>query len=276
VNPPEPVADHPKPDDPKPDDPKPDHQHAAPRPSVPRRLARVLRPPSLRVSRAHLLAALLLGLLGFSLVVQARQTQSENLSSLSQADLVRLLDDVNRQAERLDAEARDLQQTREQLRSGSDRAAAAQKATRERLDVLGILAGTTPASGPAITLQIDDPRGQVRAAQLLDTVQELRDAGAEAIQIGGVRVVASTSFLDPADPSAAGVLVDRVTVHPPYVFTAIGDPGTMSSALDIPGGVLETLRQSGAHGTVRSAKDLTITAVREVVRPRYATPNPGT
>jgi uncharacterized protein YlxW (UPF0749 family) len=252
------------------------HDHVSTRPSARRRLARALRPPSLRVSRAHLLAALLLGLLGFSLVVQARQTQSENLSSLSQTDLVRLLDDVNRQAERLDAEARELQQTREQLRSGSDRAAAAEKATRARLDVLGILAGTLPAEGPAITLRIDDPQGQVRAARLLDTVQELRDAGAEAIQLGPVRVVASTSFLDPADPSTAGVVVDRVPITPPYLFTAIGDPQTMSSALDIPGGVLETLRQSGARGTVRSAKAVTITAVRDVTRPRYAIPNPGT
>jgi uncharacterized protein YlxW (UPF0749 family) len=241
-----------------------------PRPVWLRYAARVLRPPRMRISRAHLLAALLLGLLGFSLVVQAQQTQSENLSSLSQSDLVRLLDDVTRRAERLDAEARDLQQTREQLRTGSDRAAAAEKAARNRLEVLGILAGTVPAAGPGISLRIDDPQAQVTSAMILDTVQELRDAGAEAIQLGSVRVAASTSF---GDAATSGVVVDGVTLAPPYTFLAVGDPQTLASALDIPGGVLETLRQSGARGTVRRGNDLTVSAVRQVSRPRYAVPN---
>src|SRR4051794_12887673 len=90
--------------------------------------ARVLPRP--RLTRAHLLAGLLLGLLGFSLVVQARQTQSEGLSSLSQSELVRILDTVTNRAERLDAQTRDLQRTNQELRSGSDQAAAAERATR--------------------------------------------------------------------------------------------------------------------------------------------------
>ena len=55
--------------------------------------------------------------------------------------------------------------------------------------MLGILAGTKPAEGPGISLRIDDPRSQVDAAQVLDTIEELRDAGAEAIQLGNVRVM---------------------------------------------------------------------------------------
>jgi uncharacterized protein YlxW (UPF0749 family) len=233
---------------------------------------RLLRLPHLRITKAHLLAGLLLGALGFSLVVQARQTQSGSLTSLNQSELVRLLDDVSRQSERLDSEARDLQETQEELRTGSDRAAAAEKATKERLEVLGILAGTLAATGPGITLRIDDPQGQVDAAMLLDTVQELRDAGAEALQLGSVRVVASTSFID---TDAGGVVVDGVTLTAPFTFTAIGDPATMDSALDIPGGIEETLHQEGARGTVHRDQDLTVSALRQVTRPKYATPNSG-
>jgi uncharacterized protein YlxW (UPF0749 family) len=239
-----------------------------------RRGAGALRPPRFRITRAHLLAGGLLGLLGFSLVVQAHQTQAGNLTTLSQSDLVRLLDDVTRRSDRLDAEARDLQRTSEELRTGSDKAAAAEKAAGQRLEVLGILAGTLPAEGPGITLTITDPTSGVDAAMLLDTVQELRDAGAEAIQIGAVRVVASTSFVDDTSDSG-GVAVDGATLRPPYTFTAIGDAQTLDSALDIPGGVLETLRQSEASGTVRRGVDLTVSAVRPVSRPEYAVPNAG-
>jgi uncharacterized protein YlxW (UPF0749 family) len=240
-----------------------------------RRAARAL--PRFRLTRAHLLAGLLLGLLGFSVVVQARQTQSESLSGLSQSELVKILDTVTNQSERLDAQARDLQRTSEELRTGSDQAAAAERATRARLEVLGILAGTLPAQGPGITLQIDDPQGAVDAGQLLDIVQELRDAGAEAIQLGSVRVVADTSFVD-VDTSGgdeAGVVVDGATLRPPFTFTAIGDPGTLDTALDIPGGVLETLRQAQAHGTVRTVDELKVTAIHQVEPPKFAAPRSG-
>jgi uncharacterized protein YlxW (UPF0749 family) len=240
-----------------------------------RRAAKLLPRP--RLTRAHLLAGLLLGLLGFSLVVQARQTQSEGLSSLNQSELVRILDTVTNRAERLDAQTRDLQRTSQELRSGSDQAAAAERATRARLEVLGILAGTLPAEGPGITLQIDDPAAAVDAAQLLDITQELRDAGAEAIQVGSVRVVAETSFVDVETSSGdeAGVIVDGSTLRPPFTFTAIGDPATLDTALDIPGGVLETLRQDQAHGTVRTDEELKVTAIHQVKTPKFAVPHSG-
>jgi uncharacterized protein YlxW (UPF0749 family) len=225
-----------------------------------------------RITRAHVLAAVLLGLLGFSLVVQARQTQSNALETLDQSQLVQILDNVNSQSDRLDIEARELQQTQAELRTGSDRAAAAERAARSRLQVLGVLAGTIPASGPGIRLTITDFGQQVSAAMLLDTVQELRDAGAEAIQLGQVRVVASTALVD---AGAGRVRVDGVVLTPPYTFLAIGDPQTMSAALDIPGGVLETLHQSGAAGTVRTIDRLTISATRQVTVPRHAVPDPA-
>jgi uncharacterized protein YlxW (UPF0749 family) len=218
------------------------------------------------------LAAVLLGLLGFSLVVQARQTQSGALETLDQSELVRLLDDVNGQSDRLDIETRELQQTQQELRTGSDRAAAAERAARNRLQVLGVLAGTVPATGPGISLTITDTTRQVSAAMLLDAVQELRDAGAEAIQLGQVRVVASTALVD---AGAGEVEVDGVVLTPPYTFLALGDSQTMAAALDIPGGVLETLRQSGAAGTVRRIDQLTVSATRPVTTPRYAVPDPA-
>jgi uncharacterized protein YlxW (UPF0749 family) len=239
--------------------------------------ARVLRKP--RLARAHLLAGLLLGLLGFSLVAQAQQTQSEDLSSLNQSELVKILDTLTNRSQRLEAQARELRQTSEDLRTGSDRAAAAERATRARLEVLGILAGTLPAHGEGITLRIDDPQVKVDAADLLDTVQELRDAGAEALQLGTVRVVASTSFVDESgaggNGGAGAVVVDGAALTAPFTFTAIGDPATLGTALDIPGGVLETLRQDGARGTVRTVDDLSVTALHEVRQPRFAVPNTG-
>jgi uncharacterized protein YlxW (UPF0749 family) len=222
-------------------------------------------------TRGQILVAALLAVLGFAVVVQTRQTREDGLASLRQSDLVRIFDNLQQQSTRLDEEARKLEETQQDLRSGTDRTAAAEQAARRRLEVLGILAGTLPATGPGIRLEIRDPDDRVSAAMLLDTVQELRDAGAEAIQVGDVRVVASTSFVDGPD----GVVTGGTDLRPPYRFVAIGDPATMRSALDIPGGVLETLRSGGANGVVDTADTLTVDALRQVSTPQYARPAPA-
>ena len=169
-----------------------------------------------------MLVAALLAVLGFAVVVQTRQTQEDGLQSLRQSDLVRIFDNLQQQSARLDEEAQRLEAEQQELRTGTDRTAAAEAAARRRLEVLGILAGTLPATGPGIRLRIDDPDNRVTAAMLIDTVQELRDAGAEAIQVGGVRVVASTSFVDGPDgviggrrgpPAAVRVRRDRRLRH---------------------------------------------------------------
>jgi len=243
-------------------------QESTGRPGPRARLLAAMRP---RATRAQLLAGLLCAVLGFALVVQARQTQAQGLGSLRQSDLLGILDNVSERSARLDDEARRLQETMDRLRSGAGRSAAAEQAARERLEVLDILAGTAPASGPGITLQITDPQGRVTAAVLLDTLQELRDAGAEAVQINSVRVVASTAFVD----GTGGVMVDGTLLQPPYTFTVIGDPQTLTAALQIPGGVLEVLRQQAATGSVHTVDDLTVDALRAIRTPQYAHPAPA-
>ena len=232
-----------------------------------RRLRHTLRP---RASRGQLLAGLLCAVLGFALVTQVRQTQQEGIASLRQSDLVRILTGLNDQSSRLESEARGLESTRQQLTSGSDTAQAAEAAARERLDVLGVLTGTSAAQGPGIDLVIQDPNQAVTAAVLLDTLQELRDAGAEAIQLGDVRVVASSHVVD----GKSGIEVDGTPLQAPYRLRAIGDPQTMAAALDIPGGVMEVLRQAGATGTVSRPAEVTIDALTSLPNPRYASPAP--
>jgi uncharacterized protein YlxW (UPF0749 family) len=224
-----------------------------------------------RVSRTQLLVALLCALLGFAVTVQVRANREAGLTSLRQTDLVRILDTVSERSARLDAEARELELTRARLLSGANGNRAALAEARERAEALAILAGTIPASGPGIVLEIPDPRRAVRSDVLLDAVQELRDAGAEAMQIGPVRIVASSYLLD----TDAGIRVDGTVLRPPYRFVVIGDPRTLASALDIPGGVLEVLRQRyGAEGVVSTRERVVVDALRLPKPPQYARPAP--
>jgi len=237
------------------------------------RLVAALRP---RASRGQLVAAVLCALLGFAAAVQVRATQDSDLSGLRQTDLVRILDDVTERTARLQAEARDLEEARRQVTNDTNGSRAAVEEARGRARTLGILAGTLPATGPGIEFTISDPDDEVTADVLLDALHELRDAGAEAVELGTldgprVRVVASTALVDAGD---GAVEVDGTRLTAPYQYRVIGDPGTLSAALDIPGGVLDVLSQNDAQGLVTEQDEVTITSLRPAPEPEYARPAP--
>jgi uncharacterized protein YlxW (UPF0749 family) len=215
--------------------------------------------------------------LGFAAAVQVRGNQDADLAGLRQTDLVRILDDVTERSARLQAEARDLEAARAKVTDDTSGSRAALEEAQARVRTLGILAGTVPATGPGIEFTIADPGGKVQADVLLDALQELRDAGAEAVELSTpdgprVRVVASTHLVD-IDGGGA-VEVDEKRIEAPYQFRVIGDARTLAAALDIPGGVLDVLRQREARGMVTQRSEITISSLHPTPAPEYARPAP--
>lgn len=223
---------------------------------TPRERLRELVAP--QANRTQAIIALACLVVGFGLSVQVRSSSQEaSFTSLRQSELVSLLDRLNQRQEDLREELLRLEQEKAAL--GSEDSEAARKAAQDRQHTLAILAGTEPATGPGIDLFVRDPKGGVDAGELLNAVQELRDAGAEVLQIGNVRIAVDSYFLD----AKSGVIIDGKKVEAPYRIRAIGDPHTMATAMDIPGGVLETLHRAGAEATVSEGQSLTVSAVRD-------------
>lgn len=227
-----------------------------------------------RPTRANVVVAVLCGLLAFAMVTQVHATStSGGLQTARIDDLLGILSDLNSRADRLRSEITDLQASDQSLRSGSGQDAAALREARDRADTLGILTGTIGARGPGIVLTVSDPQGTVDADVIVDAIQELRDAGAEAMQLSGVRVVASTYLMN---AKGGGLVVDGTHVDPPYRLVVIGNARTLAGALGIPGGVLDTVAaQRGASASVLQSPNVTITALRTLRPPRYARPSPA-
>lgn len=230
------------------------------------RLRRLLRP---RLSRGQLVGAVLLGALGFALAVQLGASGKSDLAGLRQQDLVRILDEVSQRNDQLQQEVAQLQRTRAELEANGDGSAAVADA-QQRAEALAILTGQVPAVGPGLEVTISDPSGQVDAARILDAVEELRGAGAEAIQVGTVRVVASTAFTE----GDGGILVDGQLQTPPYRLLAIGPPDDLQQALLLPGGVVETIRQAGATAVLQTRPTVRIDALHALPSRQYARPAP--
>lgn len=223
-------------------------------------------------SRPGLLISVLCALLGFGLAVQVRSNSaSGGLSSARQEDLVLILDDLSSREDRLRLQISSLQAARGRLTTSGDQEAAALTEARGRVTSLGILAGTVAAQGPGVQVTVSDPGGKVDPETLLGVIQELRAAGAETIQVADVRI-----GLDTAVTGGQGsISIDGTSLDAPYVVLAIGDPPTLSAAMNIPGGVTDMVSQAGGQVAVEEQPRLEIRALRALPERHYAQPTDG-
>lgn len=246
-------------------------------PTVPTGWSRLRRAMGHRPDRGQIAVAALVFLLGFAGAVQLSGDEDDALANARRDDLLQTLDGLTLQGERLEAQVEQLEQDRRELvtAGGSEEAALTQ--SQDRLRQLNILAGVSAATGPGIEVSILDPTGAITSATLLSAIQELRSAGAEAMQIGAangetVRIVADTYVVD----DGTDVVVDGVVLEPPYTMIAIGDPGSLAGAINFPLGLADDVRdeQIGGEVIVEQSEEITVDAVREATEPRYASPSP--
>jgi len=219
------------------------------------------------------LAVLLCVVLGMAIVTQARQTESgDSLETARPADLLVLLDSLQQREAALNTEVTDLQRTLAQLQASGSNDQAAIENAQARLAALSILIGTVAATGPGVTLTIQDTAPGVPAETMLDVINELRNAGAEAMEIRGgpsaVRVGVDTWVVG----SPGALVVDTATLNPPYSVLAIGDPPTLAAAMNIPGGAMDSVERVGGSMVVQQSDRVDVTALRQPKPRQYAQP----
>jgi uncharacterized protein YlxW (UPF0749 family) len=220
-----------------------------------------------------LLAVLLCLLLGVAIATQARQTESGNsLQTARPADLLVLLDSLQQREAALNTEVTELQRTLASLQASGNSDQAAIDNARARLAALSILVGTVGATGPGATVSIADPARGVAPETMLDVINELRAAGAEAMEIAAgsqaVRVGVDTWVT--GDPGA--LAIDGLTLSPPYSVLAIGDPPTLAAAMNIPGGAVDSVERVGGTMAVQQTDRVDITTLWQPKPRQYAQP----
>jgi uncharacterized protein YlxW (UPF0749 family) len=235
------------------------------------KLRAAMRP---RFNRAQAVIGVLLAIVGFLAIVQIRSEESagDDLAGARREDLLQLLDSLDAATTRVRGEIADLEQRRRALQSSANSRQAALSEAREQVRVLGVLAGTLPARGPGIVIHIEDPQRAIGSSTLLNALEELRDAGAEAIEINNsARIVAQSAIVD----AAGGVQVDGTLLRPPYDIEAIGDAHTLREATLFPGGLQDEVEQ--LQGTVRlsSSPHLQISSLYSRPAPQFASPATG-
>jgi uncharacterized protein YlxW (UPF0749 family) len=240
-----------------------------------------LQPGGARRGRSQLvfgaLGVLLCILLGVAIVTQVRQNESgDSLETARPADLLVLLDSLQQREAALNTEVADLQRTLASLQASGSSDQAAIENAQARLAALSILIGTVSATGPGVTLTIEDTAPGVAPETMLDVINELRAAGAEAMEIQGSQGDPKISVRVGVDTWVVGapgaLVIDGQTLNPPYTVVAIGDPPTLAAAINIPGGAMDSVERVGGTMVVQQSDRVDVTALRQPKARQYAQP----
>jgi len=179
---------------------------------------------------------------------------------------------LERDLSHLQEEAADLNAKLEEAGKGYAEAAGA---LESELSKIKLYAGLTPVEGPGVEVVLESQSGPARTSfytikdeDLLKVVNDLRGAGAEAIAVNGQRILATSEI------RLAGnyINVNLTRLTPPYTVTAIGNPGTLKSSLEIKGGVAEYLNDLGVAVKVQPKDSILIPAYTGTLHFEHAKP----
>lgn len=210
--------------------------------------------------------ALVLGLLA---VVQLRSGGGGSaLDARSAQELTVLVANLNARNDALRTEVARLDQELSTLLADEARGQTSVGQLRTDLARVRAWTGLDPVVGSGIRITISGP---IAADGITDLLNELRNAGAEAIAIADVRVVAGTIV----GGEAGAMSLDNTALGDPFEVSAIGRPETLTGSLTRIGGIVAQLgaRFPEAVVTVTPIERLVLPATVRELRPAHGTPS---
>jgi len=177
--------------------------------------------------------AMLIGLLGVGqLNSQARPIEISRLSATELSTLIETLTARNRE---LRSGLADIREQLRQYEVSGPQGESALQVSREDLRRITAFGGLAAVEGQGILMDVD---GDLDAIALNDLVNELRNAGAEAIAVDGIRVTARSV----ATEGPRALELDGVEVGEKFTLRAIGSPDGLLGAMERPGGIISQLK----------------------------------
>jgi uncharacterized protein YlxW (UPF0749 family) len=223
----------------------------------------------MRDVRSQLTVAGVAAILGLLVVIQLRgQSGGSELQSMTAQELTSIVANQNAGNDRLRAEVTTLQNQLAELQADRSNGATSVGQIESELGRIRAWTGLDPIAGRGVQITIN---GELDAGAVDDLLNELRNAGAEAIAIDDIRVIARTSI-----SGVPGSLdVDGLLLRDPFTIRAIGRPDTLVGSLTRVGGIIAQLAATNPAATVEVEpvdKPMTLPATKRNLVPDHGHP----
>lgn len=205
-------------------------------------------------------------ILTFAITVQLRVSSlSESESSQTKItdklkdEIFRLNDENVKLAEKFQNTTSELDDARNQAAQND----SSSKDTSELIKKYTIVSGKTDVTGQGIIIKYKPSDNEAKAdivKDLRDIVNEIKNAGAEAIEINNQRIVGTTAI----EMVKNKIEINDTEVSGNFIIKAIGDSNLMYSGLIRPGGTIENIRESGVSIEINSENTIKINKYNEI------------
>jgi len=198
----------------------------------------------MRRRRNQLTIAAVTFLLGVLVVLQLRtQASSAAFAGLSSQDLTVLVANLDDRNDQLRTEVATLERELGVLAQNTERGDVSVDELRADLRRVRLYAGIDPAMGQGVA---DTVRGPIDGTGIDDHVNELRNAGAEAMAIDDIRLVPGVVAIG----APGAVTLGSTALEDPFTLNAIGAADKLTGSLARPGGIIAQLSATQPEVTV--------------------------
>lgn len=219
--------------------------------------------------------------LGFLLALQLKSVRQQTAVDATSANRLETLQELyNNVVNERDGLKDQLTTAQKELEDYRSAAASGEgsEALKSEVEYLSMVAGLTDVEGPGVMVILQDSTATntsgeeadylIHDSDLLSVINELRDAGAQALSLNGERILATSEV------RCAGsvVLINGQRVAAPFVLYAIGDPTTLYNALTMRGGVVDVLSQWKIQVSVTMSEKLLIEKYSGSIATDYLSP----
>jgi uncharacterized protein YlxW (UPF0749 family) len=218
--------------------------------------------------RNQLSLAIVAFLLGGLIVVQLRSQDAGNgLDQLTPTELTVLVGNLNTRNDQLRAEIATTQAELSALQASDSRGDTSVGQLQSDLAKVRAWTGLDPVSGPGVRITVT---GGIDAPSVQALVNELRNAGAEAIAVNDLRVEPNSVVNGPI----GGLLLGNTSLGDPFQVSAIGNPETLTGSLTRAGGIVAQLAATApsAQLIVTPIDTLLLPATTEDLVPAHGRP----
>lgn len=221
-------------------------------------------------------------LLTTAIVVQLNTIQeATKIVGTSYAE-ARLKDEVLKWKENSESQYKTLEETEtelEKVRQEATKENSRGAELEEELSNINKLLGLTELSGSGVIVTLSDNTGVtsndievyenmnsyiIHDEDIWSIVNELHNAGAEAISINGQRIINSTAI----SCSGTVITINGVKLNSPFKISAIGNSESLSS-IGRPGGYLEDIELRGAIVNIEKSNNVIVSKYSGTITSKY-------
>lgn len=221
-------------------------------------------------------------LLTIAICVQIRTMSSANSTVSKTLSDNGLRDEVLKMKEKYDTTYKDLENAQKELEKVRQEATqndSTAEAKEQELKENNMILGNTNVTGEGVEIILQDATSTNNSFNLSDqlihygdiqwVVNELKNAGAEAIEVNGQRIVNTSAITCEGNI----IKINGERIGSPFIIKAIGSKSLLYGALERAGSILDVIRDAGNTAKVTKKDSITVSKYSGVISYEYLKEN---